>query len=334
MSRRILAAAFLFLFSFGLFDMKEVSMLFGAPARNNDPGVRVYAPSNSTSNVAACLIVYNETLYLDEWLDFHIALGFSPIYIYDNSPDFQLQTELYSGGSSWYDTRVHDWQHIQLIHFPLTPVQLAAYDRCIKKDASNSTFVALIDADEFLVLKKHNNVIDFMDHYCNFQCGQLSINWRQMGTSSERQYTPVPVLRRNVHGCGSGTIKVIVRPENVADDMRWRHSVLLKPGKLWIDTDNRSHYYPPGDWHRQSNNDGPIDVALLYHYPFKSEGEFRYKTCVRGTSLSQRGDTPMCDNPSYYLLTNGVEFDHTAWRQLTRMVPKYRVYGEPVNFSF
>jgi hypothetical protein len=324
---RVLAIALFVLFSFVILNILEVRMLFNAPASNNDPGVSVYAPSNSTSNVAACLIVYNETLYLDEWLDFHIALGFSPIYIYDNSPDFELQTELYSGGLSWYDTRVHYWQHIQLIHFPLTPVQLAAYDRCIKQDASNSTFVALIDADEFLVLKKHNNVIDFMDHYCNFQCGQLSINWRQMGMSSERHYTPVPVLRRNVHGDSSPTIKVIVRPENVADDMRWLHSVSLKPGKLWIDTDNRRPDAP------NLNIDGPTDAALLYHYPLKSFGELRYKTCVRGTSIHERGKTPFCDKP-YYPLTNGTEFDDTAWRQLIRMVPKYRVYGEAVNVSF
>jgi hypothetical protein len=43
-----------------------------------------------------------------------------------------------------------------------------------------------------------------------------------------------PVFRRNVHCGGSGTIKVIVRPKSVADDMRWHHSVLLKPGQLWI----------------------------------------------------------------------------------------------------
>lgn len=48
--------------------------------------VKVYAPTSSASNVAICTIVKNETLYLDEWVDYHIALGFSPIYIYDNSP--------------------------------------------------------------------------------------------------------------------------------------------------------------------------------------------------------------------------------------------------------
>lgn len=41
----------------------------------NDTSVKVYAPSNITSNVAICVTVKNATLYLDEWLDFHIALG-------------------------------------------------------------------------------------------------------------------------------------------------------------------------------------------------------------------------------------------------------------------
>ena len=133
-----------------------------------DDRVQVYAPTKSKSNVAVCLIAYNETLYLDEWLDFHIALGFSPIYIYDNSPDFQLQ--------SLPSTRKDISDHIRLIHFPETPVQMKAYDQCITQDAKKSTFVALIDVDEFLVLKTFNNVVDFMDKHCDFRCGQLSIN--------------------------------------------------------------------------------------------------------------------------------------------------------------
>lgn len=304
-----------------------------------DSRVKVFAPNNITSNnVAICLVIYNESLYLDEWVDFHVALGFSPIYIYDNSLEFQLNNTPYSGNNhSWYQTRQDVRDYIRLIHFPVSPVQIPAYERCIRQDAKDSSFVALFDIDEFLVLKTHDNVVDFMEHHCDFRCGQLSINWQNMGTSHEKQYTPIPVTKRNVHFDKSramhATIKVIVRPRHVAQPMRWRHSVMLKKGKRWVDTNYKLHSYPVSDYRRQHNYDQPLDVAVLYHYPFRSEGEFRYKTCGKGTSLHPRGETPMCNNPKYYTIYNGTEFDDTAWRQLTRMVPKYRMYGVATNIT-
>jgi len=304
---------------------------------NKDRSIKVYKPTTDGSpNVAVCLAVKNETLYIDEHLDYHIALGFSPIYIYDNSLDFELNNshavfDSFTGANtSWYQSRKDIHQYIRLIHFPQSPVQIPAYDQCIKRDAKDSTFVALIDVDEFVVLKRHSNVVDFVEAYCDFRCGQLSINWQNMGTSGETNYSAVPVLKRNVHydenRAMHGTIKVIVRVKAVADPMRWRHSVMLKDKYNWVDTNHKVHKYKFGDWRRQSNNDKPLDVAVIYHYPFKSREEFRYRTCVRGTSAHKRGEVPMCDNPGYYELYNGTTFDDTAWRHLMRMVPKYRDY--------
>ena len=173
---------------------------------NEDLSIKVYKPTTERSaNVAVCLVVKNETRYIDEFLDYHIALGFSPIYIYDNSPTFELNNSYAAfyrsigANTSWYQSRQDIHQYIRLLHFPRSPVQIPAYDQCIKRDAKNSTFVALIDVDEFVVLKRHSNVVDFVKAYCDFRCGQISINWQNMGTSGETKYSAVPVLKRNVH---------------------------------------------------------------------------------------------------------------------------------------
>mmetsp|Transcript_23846 Transcript_23846/g.57504 ORF Transcript_23846/g.57504 Transcript_23846/m.57504 type:complete len:376 (-) Transcript_23846:496-1623(-) len=302
---------------------------------HDDSSVKVFAPpSNSTSNVAICLILKNDTLYLDEWLDFHIALGFSPIYIYDNSPDFELNNTAFDhSGRSWFESRRDIRSHVRLIHFPHAPAQALAYDRCLKRDAFESTYVALIDVDEFLVLKTFDNVVTFMDEHCNITCGQLSINWQMMGTSGQQNYSRIPVTKRNVHTNGkrSGTIKVIVRPRYVAEEMHWRHSVMLKWG-YWFDTNGtkilgKKNSHKPHDWHRQSNLDGPTDVAALYHYAFKSKEEFYVKKCIRGHSRPEgESQTSKCDDSGYYTLFEGREFDDRAWRQLKRMVPKYGAY--------
>ena len=102
-------------------------------------------------------MVKNETLYLDEFVDFHYALGFSPIIIYDNSDDFDLMHGLHPldeyGYRSWYESREDIHEHLRLIHYPTGnekfPHHLSQV-QCIKQDAANSTFVSLFDADEFL----------------------------------------------------------------------------------------------------------------------------------------------------------------------------------------
>ena len=85
-----------------------------------DP-VKVFSPSKrNDTNVALCVCVKNETQYIDEWVDFHIALGFSPLFIYDNAPtpnqsDVELQ--------SWYERRKDIQQHIHIIHMHIAPVR-------------------------------------------------------------------------------------------------------------------------------------------------------------------------------------------------------------------
>ena len=128
---------------------------------------------------------------------------------------------------------------------PLYPVQGHAYESCIRNDAANSEFAAMIDIDEFVVLKKHDNVVDMMVELCNDECGQLSLNWNPMGTSNETSYSAVPVAKRNIHIHTSepyhrkmfDIVKVIVRPSCVAEYMDWSHTVMLKEGYNWVDTD-------------------------------------------------------------------------------------------------
>jgi len=68
-------------------------------------------------------------------------------------------------------------------------------------------------------------------------------------------------------------------------------------------------------------------VGEIYHYKYKSEEEFYMKSCVRGDSLSRRGDMTKCGHMSGYgnFPRDGDAFDDLAWRQLKRQVPKYGI---------
>lgn len=100
-------------------------------------------------------------------------------------------------------------------------------------------FVSSSSYAQFVVLKKHDNVVDFMVEHCNEECGQISLNWVPMGTSNETVYRPLPVTKRNVHVHSfrgmNRIVKAIVRPTYVAEYMDWSHTVMLKKGH-WVDT--------------------------------------------------------------------------------------------------
>lgn len=308
---------FNFHWSVATYKYQLPSVILRSPNHQDDK-IKVYAPSNSTVNVAICVVVKQETRYIDEWVDFHVALGFAPIYIYDNSPDFELWT--------WLQHREDLQQYVVLIPIPIQPVQLVAYDQCIKSDAKDNTFVGLFDVDEFLVLKKHDNIVDFMNEYCNASCGQLKINWNMMGNSNKTHYKPLPVLKRFVHSSGvMGFVKVIVRPDYAADELHYLHSIQLKKGKT-VDTSGKS--VTNSGWRRQANNDGPEDSALFYHYKFKSLEEYEIKNCRRGHALDAgRAERHNCGKDlTLDFAMNGTKFDNTAWMQLKRMVPKYTMF--------
>mmetsp|Transcript_20459 Transcript_20459/g.48052 ORF Transcript_20459/g.48052 Transcript_20459/m.48052 type:complete len:342 (-) Transcript_20459:53-1078(-) len=294
--------------------------------------VKVFSPPKRGRNetVAICLIVRNETVYLDEWVDFHVSLGFAPIWIYDNADvqDLELQ--------AWHARRSDIQSVVHIVHMPLFPVQGHAYEACLRRDAKDSTFAAMIDVDEFVVLKEHDNIVDMMVELCDEDCGQLTLNWNLMGTSNVAQYSPMPVTKRNLHAItkrldASRAVKAIVRPSYVADEMDWSHTVMLKKGQ-WYDTNGATGRIRIKSTTRGVNpyeHDGPRDVGLLYHYKYKSEEEWYLKSCVRGHALFARGDMRKCNDLERSGNANraGDDLDEGAWKQLLRMVPKYARFG-------
>ena len=81
---------------------------------------------------------------------------------------------------------------------------------------------------------------------------------------------------------------------------------------------------PPYEW------EGPTDVAVLYHYRFKSEYEFFVKSCIGGEAIRSQGVMPKCDHMmrKQNYPRKGGDFDDLAWKQLIRMVPKYAIFDE------
>ncbi len=61
-----------------------------------------FAPRTSLKNhsevpgVAICAIQKQGLKYLEEWIDYYLVLGINKIYLYDNSPDYELKNWTYN----------------------------------------------------------------------------------------------------------------------------------------------------------------------------------------------------------------------------------------------
>ena len=76
-------------------------------------------PAMKRKKTAMCTIVTNEELYLDEFVDYHHALGFDNFFIYDNTEGFEMK--------QWGNLK---GDHVELISFSGPKRQLAAYVDC------------------------------------------------------------------------------------------------------------------------------------------------------------------------------------------------------------
>mmetsp|Transcript_24122 Transcript_24122/g.35539 ORF Transcript_24122/g.35539 Transcript_24122/m.35539 type:complete len:357 (-) Transcript_24122:967-2037(-) len=288
-----------------------------------DPTVRVVGPmemnataeaqSSSMYTVGICAIVKDAEAYIDEWVDYNFAIGFHGIYIYDNSKENELKP--------WGDLRRDRLgDNLHVVHHPLTDdndTQTIAYNNCVERFRNDSKYIAFFDDDEFLVLKKHPDVSSMIrDHLPN---GSLAINWRLFGTSNKTMYAPIPVLRRfqyreeETHE----RVKCIVRTQDF--EMMWTaHAPWLVPDAGYTDTSGG------GTWKNRFgfNLARPDDVAVLYHYKYKSEKEWYQKECVRLTVFGYKKKT--CGTAPLV----GTVFDDSAWKVLRSRVPKYRVFDD------
>jgi hypothetical protein len=215
---------------------------------------------------------------------------------------------------------VKDWgdPKVKTKHFPsngVPKVQRLAMHDCVKRLAHKHTWVALIDADEFLVLKKHNHVVDLLSE--NLYNGSLSIHWYVFGTSNKTVYEPIPVTKRfQYRGPLHGNCKVIVKTEDFIS-MPNPHEAKLRKGTVQKDTNGLVFSGPSGSLQEPV----PDNMAVLYHYKMKSLEEWRHKYCVRGQAV---GGYIGCVEAK---LEVGTIHDDSAWIALKQYVPKYNAFN-------
>lgn len=199
------------------------------------------------NDAVVCAIALEEDLYIDEWIKYNIALGFSHIYIYDN-------------GGTLKDKKS---DRVTVIPFPGEMKMLQSRDIFTLQYKNKHKWCAFIDIDEFIVLKKHNHIMEFLNEY---DYDSIALNWLMFGTSNEKEYRDEPVTKRFRYCSISDGYKCISKLKSI--------NIHISSHKPQI----KGHVY---DTNRnivtELYNKGDYNIACIHHYWTKSEEEFKLK---------------------------------------------------------
>ena len=202
--------------------------------------------------VALICVAKFEDYYLKEWLDYNQKLGFDKVIMYQNDwrTDLEhpiLEKNICDGG---------------LIQVPL-------YNHILQHNTEYD-WLAFIDCDEFIVLKKHNNIKELIEEY-QHRTSVIGVNWTFFGNlgieSRQGDSLLKPFKMRN-----KGTdqhIKVIVNGRS-GERMMLPHNTF----SLAMDTNGKKFGGP-------FNPNGPMDVAYIAHIHNKTKEDWELR-CKRG----------------------------------------------------
>jgi FkbM family methyltransferase len=248
--------------------------------------------------------------YIYEWVKYHLSLGFDKIYLYDNE-DSPVYSDIFSKNNK-----------VSVIHLPgnnySKPVQYHALEHFIAwiLPNKNITHVAHIDIDEFIALKKHDSIKDFIKEYFVGNTGAIGMNWRHFGDSGHISKNHDPVTKRFTmcESKGNQTIKTLFDKSHF---LGWRicHCVSLREPYVTKSTN--------GEIIPESYTDSiDYSVIQLNHYKCKTRPEF--------THARTRG---RCDISDTHLKTDNDDFDRFNFNEVHELTA-YRFYNNVPEFNF
>ncbi|MBR0665572.1 glycosyltransferase family 2 protein [Roseomonas hellenica] len=178
-------------------------------------------------------IAKNEGPYLLEWIAFHLAVGFDHIFLYDNESTDDTAALLSLPGVARHVT-VTPWRTVD----GKAP-QARAYADWLRRFGPETEWVAPLDLDEFINLKRHDTIGAFLADYPD--PGAIGLNWRLFGDNGHKEHLPGLVIERFTAAAaedfGPNHLgKAIIRVADVEEI--GIHTPRLKPGRLFVNPDH------------------------------------------------------------------------------------------------
>jgi len=267
--------------------------------------------------ICVVAILKAEEPFVDEWIAYHRLIGVDHFLLYDNDPNLPLQRLL--EGYADYVT-VIDWPG-EREDLPGRNKQTKAYEDALRR--LRHKWVAFIDGDEFIVLRKHAGLPQFLDEFD--EVGAVSLTWHLFGpnghdTSPTGLITASLTRRKSAPGRMAKSINRVQAIASVASAHRCR----LKPGYLRVDA-NKQPY-------SDDSYPGKTDVAHINHYMCRSFQNWMSRI-DRGTTAAVSQD--MLTHKDYRWMFDPevcrMKFFEIA-NEMNEVVDEYMLkYSEPIR---
>lgn len=219
-----------------------------------------------TDKVLLCAIAKQENLYIKEWVDYHLNLGFDHITIYDNNnTNGERISDVVSG-----DMRV-DVVDFRGKTQKSCETQVEAYNHCYR-NAKNYAWVLFIDIDEFLWFKDYANIKVFLSQNWVRRANVIRFHWKCYSDGEQLRYEDRPVMERFTQPCENAEV-------NFHTKQMYRTNLgSLRIVNVHYSTNVSYIFYPDGRPapYTTSTKDSSIhdEVAHIKHYVTKSLEEY------------------------------------------------------------
>ncbi len=211
---------------------------------------------------AVCAIVKDEHLALPEFVAYHHAIGFEKFIFYDNESAIPVRETLKE-----YVAR----GIVDVFRVVGSSMQMPCYTRCLQDYRDKVRWIAFIDADEFLILKRHADVRLLLFEY-EAHAG-LAVHWVTHGSGGHLGRPGGLVLDAYTEQFTDNTpdnlhVKSIVQPART-ERARDPHQFFFTPGHGCVD----EHGTPV----TSALAPFTADIVQLNHYVFKSQQDYEAK---------------------------------------------------------
>ncbi|MDR0239409.1 MAG: glycosyltransferase family 2 protein [Deltaproteobacteria bacterium] len=232
---------------------------------------------------AACLIAKDEEYYLQEWVEYHLRIGFDTLIIYDNGSKAPIKQVL---------QKFIILDRIIVHEVPGTFTQAKFYTRCIEQYRTKFKWIAFIDSDEFIFPKKTSNIKIFLAEYEDY--GGVVANWVNFGTSGLMQRKNNSQIFNFIltDGAESSTVKSIVQPSKV--EIYGIHGATFLNNHYAVSSDHVPLH--------QNCYSSPFinDKIQINHYAFRTWEDYERKLTRKTSSNTMRNAVSFEDEQKIY----------------------------------
>jgi hypothetical protein len=163
-------------------------------------------------------IFRNENSWLDEWIQYHRAVGVEYFYLVCHDPDTRVSDRILQ---PYIEKGFVELQYVNqlngLNHSFAMWVQTEVYQKIIQHASGKCRWIAMIDLDEFLLPRSCHDLREFLEDYENESA--IAVNWNIFGTNGHIKRPPTQInhllYRAETYWNRNRFIKSIVRPDQV-----------------------------------------------------------------------------------------------------------------------